>query len=104
MHARRARTEGLPKVETLPGSQVPTTAAAHFQAVALRTRLIPRDSILDVVTIEAFRRWEVIDYLAIMTKAAQETDGVGRGGHLTVIFPVSAKQQRYEAARSRKLP
>ncbi|PWN45390.1 hypothetical protein IE81DRAFT_320139 [Ceraceosorus guamensis] len=87
VHHRRAKVEGSPKPETLPGSQVPTTAAAHFQAVTLRTRLIPRDSILDVVTIEAFRRWEVIDYLAIMTKAAEGSDGAGRGGQLEVIFP-----------------
>lgn len=87
VHARRAK-RGLPK-QKLPGAKEPTTQVAHFQATALRTRLIPRDSILDVITIEAFRRWGVVDYLAISTKAAEGTEGIGRGGKLEVTFPVS---------------
>ncbi|KAK0520941.1 hypothetical protein OC842_006940, partial [Tilletia horrida] len=44
------------------------------------TRLIPRDEIMDVVVHEAFRRWSIVSYIAVLTVSDYPTCAGGPDG------------------------
>lgn len=66
----------------------------RFITTSRQTKLIPRDCILDLFTNEAFKRWGVVDYLAVATRPPPTSKSTSfssfsssRGNRLEVLFP-----------------
>jgi predicted esterase len=59
----------------------------YFFTTSKQTKMIPRDCILDVFTNEAFRRWGVVDYIAIATRSPPGSTVASRGEKLDLVFP-----------------
>lgn len=58
-----------------------------FFTTSKQTKLIPRDCILDVFTNEAFRRYGIVDYIAVATQSPSGSKTASRGDKLDVLFP-----------------
>ncbi|UZJ54221.1 hypothetical protein CBS101457_003541 [Exobasidium rhododendri] len=88
-------TVGL-QLTTVRGFSIPTLSSGKVGkhdsqrqfTTSKQTKLIPRDCILDVVTNEAFRRWGVVDYLAVATRPSPASaSSASRGHQLEILFP-----------------
>lgn len=73
------------QLETIRGLRTP-----RLIKTSAKRKLIPRDSILDIITSEAFQHWRVIDYVAVATRMSRMVrmeEGNDQGGKLEVVFP-----------------
>ncbi|KAN0063302.1 hypothetical protein ACQY0O_004466 [Thecaphora frezii] len=77
------------QISTTRGLRLPFGVADRNVLATQSSRLIPRDRILDLYVGEGFRRWSVVDYLALVEKDGKRSDAEDpqrRAGKVVNLF------------------